>query len=85
MLVTADGSVYTYTTNVPEDHSEVAALLGSWEQATLEQITAKHHTAELVTTVSESKLVEMVALIEQARRGELLYSYCCSDAGQTEP
>jgi hypothetical protein len=82
--VTANGSVYSYSPDLPEDHSELPALLGYWNHTTLEEITAKHDNASLVTIVSESDLVEMVGLVRQARRGELNFASCCMDAGEED-
>ena len=37
-----------------------------------------------MTTVPESELLEMVALVDQARSGELNFATCCMDAGEED-
>ncbi len=83
-FVTADGQVYRYHTEVPEDSAEQLELLGRTDQMTVEEITAKHHTTELVATVPEAELQQMASLLEAARQGALVYTNCCIDGGEVE-
>jgi hypothetical protein len=84
LYVTADGSVYKYSTPVQED-GYFGDLLLRKDQMTEEEVTAKYGSApELQTTVPESELLAMFALVAEARTGELFVKYCGNDGGVGE-
>jgi hypothetical protein len=82
--MTVDGSVYRYTTQVPEDDTATATLLRRRSLMTLNEVTAKHHTVEFMMSVDPEELAQMFGLVEQAKAGSLVATVCCADFGARE-
>ena len=79
--LTREGALYRYDTGL----DDVGDLLRRSETMTYEAVTAKYGAApELVGSVDTAELFAMHARLAEARRGALVASASCLDAGESE-
>ena len=89
IYITSDGGVYKWVTGsvprpVPTDGGTLP-VLGRADQMTEAQVTAKYGASpELIATVPAAELLDMFALVGDARAGALLTQSNCADAGEDQ-